>query len=313
MVTTHAEVHAASNETGSPAIVARGLTKQFGDVAAVRDLSFAVRPGGVTGFLGPNGAGKSTTLRMLVGLVRPTAGEATVLGMPYSSLDHPMRAVGTVLETQSFHPLRSGRNHLRVLAAASGIPPVRVDEVLEQVGLKDVVGRKAGKYSLGMRQRLGLAGALLGDPQVLILDEPANGLDPQGIRWLREFLRGFASGGKAVLVSSHLLAEMAQMADEVIVIHRGRMIRQGSIDDLTNGGSLLRVASPQADRLANALESDGMSVKRDGAGRLTVRGGSAERVGELAIAAGIPLFELSHEQGTLEDVFLELTNEEVAR
>jgi ABC-2 type transport system ATP-binding protein len=308
METTRTHVRVASSETGSPAIVARGLTKRFGDVAAVHDLSFEVRPGGVTGFLGPNGAGKSTTLRMLVGLVRPTAGEASVLGMPYASLEHPMRAVGTVLETQSFHPLRSGRNHLRFLAAASGISEGRVDEVLHQVGLKDAVERKAGKYSLGMRQRLGLAGALLGDPQVLILDEPANGLDPQGIRWLREFLRDFASGGKAVLVSSHLLAEMAQMADEVIVIHRGRLIRQDSVGELTNGSSVLRVASPQAGRLADSLESDGMSVQREGEQRLMVRRGSAERVGELAVAAGITLFELSHEQGTLEDVFLELTN-----
>jgi ABC-2 type transport system ATP-binding protein len=250
---------------------------------------------------------------MLLGLVRPSEGDATVLGMPYRSLDRPGQIVGAVLETQSFHPLRSGRNHLRVLAAASGIPRARVDEVLEQVGLGGAVGRKAGKYSLGMRQRLGLAGALLGDPRVLILDEPANGLDPEGIRWLRELLREFAYRGNAVLVSSHLLAEMAQMADDVIVIHRGRLIRQGTIDELTNGGAVLRVASPQPDRLTRALEAEGMSVQRDGDGRLVVGHGSAERVGEVAFRAGIPLVELANEQATLEDVFLELTKEEAAR
>ena len=298
--------------TGSPAIIARGLTKRFGDVTAVHDLSFEVRPGMVTGFLGPNGAGKSTTLRMLLGLVRPTDGAATILGMPYGSLDRPIRVVGAVLETASFHPLRRGGDHLRVLAATSRIHSARIDEVLEQVGLTGAAGRKIGKYSLGMRQRLGLAGALLGDPRVLILDEPANGLDPQGIRWLREFLRGFASGGNAVLVSSHLLSEMAQMADDVIVIHRGRLIRQGTVDELTDGGSVLRVASPQADGLAAALEAEGMEVQRDGNDRLTVRGGTADRVGTLAFAAGIPLIELASEQSTLEDAFLDMTNEEEA-
>ena len=298
---------------GSPAIVARGLTKRFGGVTAVRDLNFEVRPGRVTGFLGPNGAGKTTTLRMLLGLVHPTDGEATVLGMPYRSLDRPTWAVGAVLETHAFHPQRSGRNHLRVQAAASGIPVRRVDEVLDQVGLAGAAAVKVGKYSLGMRQRLGLAGALLGDPSVLILDEPANGLDPQGIRWLRELLRAFAARGNAVLISSHLLAEMAQMADDVIVIHRGRLIRQGSVHELTNGGAVLRVGSPEPGRLAGALEADGMSVQLDGEGRLRVRHGSAERVGVLAFRAGIPLVELAKEQGTLEDVFLELTNEETAR
>jgi ABC-2 type transport system ATP-binding protein len=293
---------------GSPAIVARGLTKRFGDVTAVQDLSFEVRPAKVTGFLGPNGAGKSTTLRILLGLVQPTEGNATILGMPYGSLERPTRVVGAVLETASFHPLRRGRDHLRVLAATSGIRAARIDEVLDQVGLSGAAGRKVGKYSLGMRQRLGLAAALLGDPTVLVLDEPANGLDPQGIRWLREFLREFASGGKAVLVSSHLLAEMAQMADDVIVIHRGQLVRQGSIDDLTNGGSVLRVSSQEPERLAKVLEADGSSVRRDGGGSITVRNGSAKRVGALAFAAGIPLLELTKEQGRLEDVFLELTN-----
>ena len=222
---------------GTPAIVARGLTKRFGAVTAVDGLTFEVVPGRVTGFVGPNGAGKSTTLRMLLGLVTPDEGTATVLGLPYASLDHPMNTVGAVLEVQSFHPLRTGRNHLRVLAAASGIEDERVDRVLEQVDMTQAARRKAGGYSLGMRQRLGLAGALLGDPSVLILDEPANGLDPHGIRWLRRTLREIAAGGKAVLVSSHLLAEMSQMADDVIVIDRGRELRQGSIDELTNAGT----------------------------------------------------------------------------
>jgi ABC-2 type transport system ATP-binding protein len=298
--------------SGSPAIVARGLTKRYGDATAVCDLSFDVRPGRVTGFLGPNGAGKSTTLRMLLGLVQPTAGEATVLGEPYGALDRPMRAVGAVLETQSFHPLRSGRNHLRVLATASGIPPNRVAVVLEQVGLTPAADRRAGTYSLGMRQRLSLAAALLGDPQILILDEPANGLDPAGIRWLRELLRGVAAGGRAVLVSSHLLAEMGQLADDLIVVHRGRLVRHCTVAELT-AGAALRVATPEVDRLAAALKADGMTVAPDGADRLTVRNGSAERVGAIALAATLPLTELTTEHGTLEDVFLDLTTEETSR
>ncbi len=222
---------------GSPAIGARGLTKRFGSVTAVDDLSFEVAPGRVTGFVGPNGAGKSTALRMVLGLVEPDAGTASVLGFPYRSTDRPVRTIGAVLEVQSFHPLRSGRNHLRVLAAASGIAPERVDEILDAVGLWEAANRKAGGYSLGMRQRLGLAAALLGEPSVLVLDEPANGLDPHGIRWLRETLRSFAGEGKAVLVSSHLLSEMAQMADDVIVIDRGRLRYQGSVADLTKAGA----------------------------------------------------------------------------
>jgi len=221
----------------TPAIAVRGLTKRFGSVTAVDDLSFEVVPGRVTGFVGPNGAGKSTTLRMLLGLVRPDAGSATVLGLPYRSLAQPASAVGAVLETQAFNPLRSGRDHLRVIAAASGLVDERVDTVLEAVDLTAAAGRKVGKYSLGMRQRLGLAAALLGAPDVLVLDEPANGLDPHGIRWLRRTLRGFADDGKAVLVSSHQLAEMAQTADDVIVVDRGRSIAAGSVDELTNDGA----------------------------------------------------------------------------
>jgi ABC-2 type transport system ATP-binding protein len=224
------------NRVGSPAIVARRLTKRFGEVTAVDGLSFEAVPGKVTGFVGPNGAGKSTTLRMLLGLVEPDDGSATILGLPYASLEDPITVAGAVLEVQSFHPLRSGRNHLRVLAAASEIDDARVDEVLEIVGMTAAARRKAGSYSLGMRQRLGLAAALLGDPSVLILDEPANGLDPHGIRWLRETLRDLAAARKAVLVSSHQLDEVARMADDVIVIDRGRVLRQGTLAELTGAG-----------------------------------------------------------------------------
>jgi len=222
----------------SPAVSVRGLTKRFGDVTAVEDLTFEVRPGVVTGFLGPNGAGKSTTLRMILGLVAPSAGTASVVGMPYRDLASPARTVGAVLETQSFNPLRTGRNHLRVLAAAEGIDDDRVDAVLDLVDLSVAGNRNAGKYSLGMRQRLALAGALLGEPSILILDEPANGLDPLGIRWLRDFLQRFAAGGNAVLVSSHQLGEMEQMADEAIVIYRGRLVRQASMAAMTADGSI---------------------------------------------------------------------------
>jgi ABC-2 type transport system ATP-binding protein len=227
-----------ADQVGSPAIAVRGLTKRFADITAVDDLTFEVRPGEVTGFLGPNGAGKSTTLRAILGLIEPTHGTATVLGMPYRSLEHPTRMIGAVLETQSFHPLRSGRNHLRVLAAASEIGDDRVEEVLELVDLAAAADRKAGKYSLGMQQRLDLAGALLGAPRVLILDEPANGLDPLGIRWLRDFLRRFATDGNAVLVSSHQLGEMQLMADEAVVVHQGRLLRQAPMSELTSGGAV---------------------------------------------------------------------------
>jgi ABC-2 type transport system ATP-binding protein len=298
---------ASGAELGTPVIVARGLTKRFGRVTAVDGLDFEVKPGHVTGFLGPNGAGKSTTLRMVLGLVRPTSGTATVLGMPYASVDRPTRTIGAVLETQSFHPQRSGRNHLLTLTAASGIPDARADEVLEQVGLADVGARRAGRYSLGMRQRLGIAGALLGDPRVLILDEPANGLDPQGIRWLRDLLRAFAARGNAVLVSSHLLAEMAQMADDVIVIDHGRLVRQASVQELTAGSTAIRVRSARNGDLASALTEAGLTVTRGDAG-LSVTGGSPERVGTIAFEADIPVFELAAQQTSLEDVFLKLTD-----
>ena len=295
---------------GSPAISVRGVTKRFGRVTAVEDLSLEVHPGVVTGFLGPNGAGKSTTLRMVLGLVSPTKGSATVLGMPYASLRTPARTVGAVLETQSFNPLRSGRNHLRVLASASGIDQQRVDEVLELVGLKAAARRNAGTYSLGMRQRLGLGAALLGDPRILILDEPANGLDPQGIRWLRDLLRDFAAEGNAVLVSSHALAEMAQLADEAIVIHRGRLVRQASIAELTSGSRRLRVVTSEVARLESALRERGLGVVGTGDGELHVSGADAASIGRIAFEIRVPVLGLAEQESSLEDAFLELTEEE---
>ncbi len=294
---------------GSPAISVRGLTKRFGRVTAVDDLSFEVQPGVVTGFLGPNGAGKSTTLRIIVGLVKPTDGSATVLGMPYASLQSPARTVGAVLETQSFNPVRSGRNHLRTIASAAGIRLELADQVLEEVGLSAVGRRYAGKYSLGMRQRLALGAALLGEPRVLILDEPANGLDPQGIRWLRGFLRDFAARGNAVLVSSHVLTEMAQLADEAIVIARGRLIRHAPVSELTRSASEIRVRTTEPARLAAVLREQGMDVAVNGDGALHVAGTDVARVGMLAFESGVPVLELAEEQTTLEDVFFELTQE----
>ena len=297
---------------GAPAISVRGLTKRFGSVRAVDDLSLEVHPGVVTGFLGPNGAGKSTTLRIVLGLVAPTEGSAAVLGMPYRSLPEPTRTVGAVLETQSFNPLRSGRNHLRVLASASGIPDRRVDEVLELVGLEVAARRNAGTYSLGMRQRLGLGAALLGEPRILILDEPANGLDPQGIRWLRDFLRGFAAEGNAVLVSSHVLTEMAQLADEAIVINRGRLVRQAPLSQLTSDSREVVVVTPESGRLAAVLRERGLEVVTTGDGELHVSGADAARVGMIAFETRVPVLGLAEKESSLEDAFLELT-EEVAR
>ena len=291
----------------APPVEVRALTKRYGSTVAVDGLSFAVARGQITGFLGPNGAGKSTTLRALLGLVRPTSGEARVEGRPYAALREPLQTVGAVLEAESFHPARSGRNHLRVLAAAAGIPVGRVDEVLAEVELAAAARRRVGGYSLGMRQRLSVAGALLGRPRLLVLDEPANGLDPEGIRWLREFLRGFAAEGGTVLISSHVLAEVAQLADEVVIIHRGRLIAQEPLGALTaraGGGTVVR--SPEADRLAAELRRAGFEVSAGGSGELLVAA-PAERVGEIAAAAGLVLHELRPQGASLEEVFLELT------
>ncbi len=286
------------------------LTKRYGSTVAVNDLSFSVAPGTLTGFLGPNGAGKSTTLRAILGLVRPNAGRTAVLGRPYRELDAPLARVGAVLETFDAHPGRSGRNHLRVLAAAARLPASRVDEVLALVELTGAARRRAKGYSLGMRQRLGLAAALLGDPEVLILDEPANGLDPQGIRWLRDLLRALAREGRTVLISSHVLAEIAQTVDEVVIIHRGRLVRHATMAEVeAMAAGAARVRSPDAERLASLLAEAGLDVRSLGDGTLAVAAGP-ERVGELAAAHGIVLHELSAERATLEEVFLELTGSE---
>ena len=287
-------------------LVAEGLTKRYRKVLAVDDLSFAVRRGTITGVLGPNGAGKTTTLRIFLDLVHATSGRATIDGRRYRELERPTR-VGAVLEASGFYPGRSGRDHLRAVATAARIPRSRVDDVLATVGLEGAAARRVGGYSLGMCQRLGIATALLGDPEILILDEPANGLDPDGIRWIREFMRHFAGGGRTILVSSHVLAEVAQVADDVVIIHKGRLVAQGPVAELTaraSGG--VRVRSPQAGRLRELLGEE-TTTTPDGA--LLVQGRSAGEVGELAAANGVVLHELVQEAATLEDAFLELTAE----
>jgi ABC-2 type transport system ATP-binding protein len=294
--------------TGAAAIETVGLTKRYGDVTAVDDLSFRVREGSVTGFLGPNGAGKTTTLRMVLGLARPTAGDATIEGRHYVELSEPARTVGANLEIAGAHPGRSGRDHLRALAAMAGLPRSRVEEVLRLVELEGAAGRRAGTYSLGMRQRLGLAATLLGDPRVLVLDEPANGLDPQGIRWLRDFLRGMAAEGRTVLVSSHVLAEVAQTVDDVVVIHRGRLVEQGPVVRLTAGAGVL-VRTPRPAELRAALEREGLHATEAVAGELVVETPDTARVGEIAFAAGIALHELSPRATSLEEAFLALTSD----
>ncbi len=298
-------------ETAGHRIDVVGLTKRFGDVTALDDLTFSVRPGVVTGFLGPNGAGKTTTLRCLLGLVSPTAGTATVDGRHYRDLDRPLQTVGAALEAADFHPGRSARAHLQVMALAAGIPTSRADAMLEQVALTEFADRRVGGYSLGMRQRLALAQALLGDPPVLILDEPANGLDPAGIAWLRQFLRALAAEGRTVLVSSHVLSEVQQTVDEIVVIARGRLVRQGSLASLETGPAAVLVRTPTPELLADALAAaDGASyaVTRDGE-RLRVSGSTTDDVGRLAHRAGVELHELSAEASDLETVFLDMTRD----
>jgi ABC-2 type transport system ATP-binding protein len=290
-------------------IEVENLSKRFGKTQAVADLSFRVEPGTITGFLGPNGAGKSTTLRSILGLVHPDAGRTTVLGVPYRELDRPLHRVGAVLEASEVHPGRSGRNHLRVLATAAGLPRTRVEELLALVELKGSAKRRVKGYSLGMRQRLGLAAALLGDPEVLVLDEPANGLDPAGIRWLRDLLRSLAAQGRTIVVSSHVLAEVAQTVDRVVIIHRGHLIRQASVAEvLASAQGATRVRTPDAGRMRELLQGQGLGVS-EGDGVLLVES-PPERVGELAAANGIVLHELAVERATLEEVFLELTGGE---
>ncbi|HEX7148822.1 MAG TPA: ABC transporter ATP-binding protein [Actinomycetota bacterium] len=290
------------------AISVRGLSKRFGDVLAVDQLDFEIGHGTVAGFLGPNGAGKTTTLRMLLGLVAPTAGTATVAGRPYRELPDPARRVGAVLEASGFHPGRSARDHLRVLAVAAGLDPARADQTLEQTGLAAAGRRRVGGFSLGMRQRLGLAAALLGDPEVLILDEPANGLDPEGVHWLRGLVRSLADEGRTVLVSSHLLAEVAQTADQVVIIDRGRLVAHSTLAALTaRADRTVRVRTPQPRALRDLLVARGAQVTLDGPDQLVVAGASTEQVGQAAAAGGVVLHEMRFQRSNLEDVFLELT------
>jgi ABC-2 type transport system ATP-binding protein len=284
------------------------LTKRFRSATAVDDLSFSVPRGRITGFLGPNGAGKTTTLRVLLGLALATSGRASVAGKRYRELEAPLETVGAVLEASNYHPARTGRNHLRVLAAAAGIANARVDQVLAEVELSDAARRRVGGYSLGMRQRLSVAAALLGEPELLVLDEPANGLDPEGIRWLRNFLRSFADGGGTVFVSSHVLAEVSQLADEVVIIHRGKLVaHQPVVELIAQAAGATRVRSPRAATLLERLRAAGIDAEADGE-RLAVHA-PPERVGDLAAEAGIPLHELVADTGSLEEAFLELTAE----
>jgi ABC-2 type transport system ATP-binding protein len=294
-------------------LAVRDLSKHFGALRAVRGLTFAVPPGRVTGFLGPNGAGKTTTLRALLGLVRPTSGEALVGGRPYAELPAPRRVVGAVLEATGFHPGRRGRDQLRVLAEVTGVPPGRVDAVLDLVGLAADAHRRVGEYSLGMRQRLGLGAALLGDPAALVLDEPANGLDPEGMAWLRELLRALAAEGRTILVSSHVLSEVAQVADHVVIVNQGRLRYAGALRDLGGGGVVtVRVATgsdrlgSDVDRLRDALVARGLRVVDASGSTLSVSGATAEDVGRVAVDERIVLAGLTEAAASLEAAFLDL-------
>jgi ABC-2 type transport system ATP-binding protein len=291
-------------------IVVEHLTKQYKQLRAVDDLSFTVRTGRVTGFLGPNGAGKTTTLRMLLNLVTPTAGRATIGGQRYTDLDQPIRHVGAVLEASSAHRGRTGLNHLRVICRAAGLPMQRADEAMALVGLTPAAKRKFKGYSLGMRQRLGIAAAMLGDPRVLVLDEPANGLDPEGIRWMRDLLRALATEGRTVLVSSHLLSEMQLLADDVVIVAAGRLIRQGPVDEVLGSmgaAAQVRVRTPDPDRLTAALAAAGPGITPMPDGTLLITGMAPAAVGHAAFTAGVELHELTGERADLEQVFLQLT------
>jgi ABC-2 type transport system ATP-binding protein len=299
---------AAASQDGR--IVVDNLSKVFrGGVRAVDQLSFTVEPGSVTGFLGPNGAGKTTTLRMVLGLVHPSGGQATIGGAPYRHLHEPGRVVGAALESSSYHPARTGRNHLRILCTVAGLPHARADEVLELVGLRDAGRRKVRAYSMGMRQRLGLAAALLGDPRVVVLDEPANGLDPDGIRWLRSLLRHLAEQGRTVLVSSHQLNEVEEVADRVVILNRGRLVRSGSIAELTAGTDSVIVRSPNPTAMHTALTGQPVQVEQPDPHTLRIRGLSMDQVGHLAYAGGVELHELSTQRFDLEELFFSLTSD----
>ncbi len=297
-------------------IEVEGLTKKYQETVAVDDLSFRIDPGQVTGFLGPNGSGKSTTMRMIMGLDEPDAGTARINGRPYRSLGLPLREVGALLEAKAIHPGRSAFNHLLFLAASNDIPTSRVDEVLALVGLSGVAKKRAGKFSLGMGQRLGIAAALLGDPGVLLFDEPVNGLDPEGILWVRNLLKGLAAEGRTVLVSSHLMSEMALTADQLVVIGRGRLLSTGSVAAFIaeSSGQFVRVRSPRADDLAEKLlahDSRNVHVTREPDGTLSVSGLAADVIGDIAGSNGIHLHELSIQSASLEEAFMEMTRDSV--
>ena len=298
-------------ERGPGRIEIRGLTKRFGSFTAVDQLDFTVQPGRITGFLGPNGSGKTTTLRMLLGLIRPTAGTATIDGRSYRDITEPLTVVGSALEATNFHPGRTGRDHLRVLAAVAGVPDTRVDEMLELVGIPAAARKRAGGYSMGMRQRLGLAGALLGDPRVIILDEPANGLDPEGIRWLRGFLRHLVGEGRTLLISSHMLSEVEQTVDDVVIIANGRRVAEGTVAEL-HGEPTAYVRSSRLSALADALHRAGITSEPRDDG-LTVRSGDLARIGDIALAADVPVHELRADQTHLEELFFNLTESDEHR
>jgi ABC-2 type transport system ATP-binding protein len=294
-------------------IEARELTKDYGDTRAVDGLSFTIKPGIVTGFLGPNGSGKSTTMRLILGLDAPTGGDVTVNGKHYRDHTSPLHEVGALLEARSVHTGRSAQNHLLALAHTHGIPRRRVGELIDLVGLHDVGRRRAGKFSLGMGQRLGVAAALLGDPATLLLDEPANGLDPEGIHWIRNLLRSLAAEGRTVFVSSHVMSEMSQTADHLIVIGRGRLIADSSVEEFVRRASrkVVRVRSPQATKLRELVLGDGVSVESLEPGLLEVSGLASEEVGKVAAAHGVVLYELTPQQASLEEAFMEMTKDEV--
>ncbi|MEV6513861.1 ABC transporter ATP-binding protein [Streptomyces sp. NPDC051642] len=294
-------------------IEVRGLTKRYGDRTAVDGLSFTAPPGQVTGFLGPNGAGKSTTMRMIVGLDAPTSGTALVNGKPYAQHRAPLQELGVLLEARAVHPGRSAFNHLMALAYTHGVPPRRVEEVIDLAGLHDVARKRVGAFSLGMGQRLGIAAALLGDPAVVMLDEPVNGLDPEGVRWVRELLRGLAAEGRTVMLSSHLMSEMAQTADRLVVVGRGRLLAETTVDALVERSEDkgVRVATGEPARLRSLLAAPGVTVTSAGAERLVVSGLDTRRIGQLAAEHQVPLYELVTESVSLEEAFMNLTQDAV--
>lgn len=295
-----------ASEVRGQRIEVSGLSKHFGSLKAVDDLTFTVEPGRITGFLGPNGAGKTTTLRMLLGLVRPTTGSATIGGLPYAHLADPTGTVGAALEATGFHPSRSGRNHLRTIATAAGIPERRVDEMLELTGIPAAADQRAGGYSMGMRQRLGLSAALLGDPGVLILDEPANGLDPEGIRWLRGFLRHLADEGRTILISSHMLSEVEQTIDDLLIIANGRLVTSGPMAELSGSqGSHIRTSDP--DRLIGALRIADVTARLEEDGHIAADTTDLRLVGDVALRAGLPIWELRQKRSDLEKLYFSLT------